>query len=91
MELQNLELPDYYAWNIPKRDDLGREITSKVGIGLYNTKTKAFRRLRQLPTFITRHDVKIKMRYGQNIPHAQYDGVETVLGIWIKKSKPKRY
>ena len=33
MELKNLELPDYYAWNIPKRDDLGREITSKVGIG----------------------------------------------------------
>ena len=83
MELKNLELPDYYAWNIPKRDDLGREITSKVGIGLYNTKTKAFRRLR--------HDVKIKMRYGQNIPHAQYDGVETVLGIWVNKPKPKRY
>ena len=90
MELKNLALRDYYAWNIPKRYDLGR-FTSKVGIGLYNTKTKAFRRLRQLPTFITRHDVKIKMRYGQNIPHAQYDGVETVLGIWIKKSKPKRY
>ena len=60
---------------------------------MFNTKTETIRWVRQLPKFITRHNVKISMRFNNanKIPLALKSGATTVLGIKIIKPEVKRY
>ena len=87
MKIEKLELPHYYTWYCKCRKSKG------TPIAVFNTKTETIRWVRQLPKFITRHNVKISMRFNNanKIQLALKSGATTVLGITIIKPEVKRY